>query len=52
MSQHKNLVQLENIISTSHNLYIFMEYCNGGDLDKILKKEKRLEEKVAVIYFK
>ena len=39
------LVKLEDLMRTSNNLYIVMEYCNGGDLSKCLKKYLKINKK-------
>ena len=50
--QHENIVKLLNVITTAKFFYLVMEYCNGGDLNKHLKKHKRFEEHVVqnIIY--
>lgn len=37
---------------TTNNLYMFLEYCDSGDLSQLLKKEGRLPEATAVKYFR
>ena len=37
---------------TANNLYMFLEYCDSGDLSQLLKKEGRLSEEKSVKYFK
>ena len=32
-----NVVRLSSYYSTPDNFYIFMRYCNGGDLNKLLR---------------
>lgn len=45
-----HVVQLVDVCRTVNHLYIFMEYCEGGDLDsKIKNGEKFSEEKAYVI---
>ena len=41
------IVKLYNVIKTARHFYLIMEFCNGGDLGKPLKKIKRFEEHVA-----
>lgn len=31
-----------DVIRTTNNIYIFLEYCSGGDLRRYLDKKKRL----------
>jgi serine/threonine-protein kinase ULK/ATG1 len=41
-----------DIAQTSNNLYLFLEYCNGGSLDQYLSKKKgKLSEKEALLIF-
>ena len=35
---HQNIVGLVDLMQTNKNIYIVTEYCNGGDLNKCLKK--------------
>ena len=35
---HQNVVGLVDLMQTNKNIYIVTEYCNGGDLNKCLKK--------------
>ena len=39
------LVRLEDLMRTSNHIYIVMEYCNGGDLSKCLKKYIKINKK-------
>lgn len=32
------------MLKTSNNFYFVYEFCNGGTLESLLKKEKHLEE--------
>ena len=38
------IVRLFDVITTTRYFYLIMEFCNGGDLGKRLKKLKRMEE--------
>jgi len=42
--RHENLISMLKVKETKHNLYIFMEFCGGGDLAGKLKKGKLNEE--------
>eukprot|EP00163_Fabomonas_tropica_P009380 TRINITY_DN1918_c0_g1_i3.p1 TRINITY_DN1918_c0_g1~~TRINITY_DN1918_c0_g1_i3.p1 ORF type:complete len:654 (-),score=71.25 TRINITY_DN1918_c0_g1_i3:12-1973(-) len=44
---HDNIVKLYEVLKTKQNIYLVLEYCNGGDLSKLLKKHGKLREKVA-----
>ncbi|CAD8096079.1 unnamed protein product [Paramecium sonneborni] len=47
------IVQLFHAARTQKNYYIFLEYCNGGDLKDLIKsKGGSLSEQDAVTYFK
>ena len=47
-----NIVKLHSILKTKRYFYLVMEFCNGGDLNKQIKKHKRFEEHVTqnIIY--
>jgi serine/threonine protein kinase len=40
----KHVVQLLDVMQSEKNLYIFMEYCGGGDLKEKIEERDRLEE--------
>ena len=40
--RHPNVIQLYEIIETEKELYMIMEYCNGGELFDYIVKRKRL----------
>lgn len=45
MIKNKNVVQLLDVRRSSNNIYLIMEYCNGGSLESYLNKNgKRLSE--------
>ena len=35
---HENIIRLEDLKVTLNHYYIIMEYCNGGELSKVLEK--------------
>ena len=43
--RHPNVIQLYEIIETEKELYMIMEYCNGGELFDYIVKHTRLSEK-------
>lgn len=43
----EHLVQLVDLYRTANNLYIFMEYCEGGDLDTKIEKNQEFSEEEA-----
>ena len=47
-------MNLESVIQTNNNLYLFMELCLDGDLKTFMdsKPNKRLTEEEAVIFLK
>jgi len=47
-----NIVHLLDVKRTPNNLYIFTDYCNGGDLEKMLKKTGPLGEEKALSVLK
>ena len=40
------------MLGTQNNYYFVYEFCNGGTLDKLLKKEGKLQEAKAMGIFK
>ena len=44
----ENIVHLLDVKRTPNNLYIFTDYCNGGDLEKYIKKNGPLSEDEAL----
>lgn len=44
----ENIVQLLDVKRTPNNLYLFTEFCNGGDLDTALKKNGPMSEEDAL----
>ncbi|EAS01038.1 Serine/Threonine kinase domain protein (macronuclear) [Tetrahymena thermophila SB210] len=51
MLHHKNTVQLYDVIKTDNNLYMVVEFCNQGNLDKYIKQKNLSEEKCINIMF-
>lgn len=50
---HPNIVKMLDVAQTSNNIYIYLEFCNGGSLKDYLKKKGGfLSEKEAIIFFK
>ncbi|CAD8190461.1 unnamed protein product [Paramecium pentaurelia] len=49
--QGNNVVKLIDVLETSNNYYIVQEYCDGGDLQHLLKKKKYLPQKEAMQFF-
>ena len=43
--RHPNVIQLYEIIETEKELYMIMEYCNGGELFDYIVRHTRLSEK-------
>lgn len=46
--KHENVLALESFEETERTLSIVTEYCNGGDLEQLLKKKTRLPEYLAL----
>ena len=40
LKENENIIHLQDLIRTNNNLYIIMEYCNGGSLKEILNNYK------------
>ena len=47
---HPNVIFLKELIESSRNFYLVLQYCNGGDLENLLKKRGRLEENEATYF--
>ena len=45
LHHHPNIIRLESVKTTKENYYLVMEYANGGNLDKCLKKYKEINKK-------
>ncbi|KRX07671.1 Protein kinase-like domain [Pseudocohnilembus persalinus] len=44
-----HIVKMYDVFGTQNNIYLMLEYCNGGDLRHLLKKNNgRLQEDVAI----
>jgi len=43
--RHPNVIQLYEIIETEKELYMIMEFCNGGELFDYIVRHTRLSEK-------
>ena len=47
-----HIVRMFDIAQTSNNLYLFLEYCNGGSLDQYIKKKAgKFSEREAILIF-
>jgi serine/threonine protein kinase len=42
---HPNVIKCFDVLTSVNNCYIITEYCERGDLEKLLKKNKRFEER-------
>ena len=49
--RHPNIVQLYEIIETSRQLFLIMEFVSGGELFNYIVKKKRLENREACRFF-
>lgn len=50
LTHHPFIVSLYAAFQTSDRLFMVMEYCPGGDLGKVITREKRIPEERAKIY--
>lgn len=41
---NENVIKLIDSFETDKNVYIIMEFCNGGDMEEYLNKKKMLAE--------
>ena len=46
--RHPNIVGLKDVIRSTNNIYIVLEYCNSGTLRDYLKKKGKLTESEAI----
>jgi len=46
MIRGKHVVQLLDVMQSEKNLYIFMEYCDGGDLKEKIVERDRIDEPI------
>jgi len=49
---HPNIMHLYDEMETGANYYLVIDYCGGGDLEELLKREKTFLEIDAVYYLK
>ena len=45
--KHPSIVQLYEIVETDEEIYLIMEYCNGGELFDYIVSKQRLREREA-----
>ncbi|CAF1040572.1 unnamed protein product [Rotaria sp. Silwood1] len=50
--KHENLVALLDCKESQNNVYLVMEYCNGGDLADYLQTRQTLSEETIAIFFR
>jgi len=50
--KHENLVALLDCKESQNNVYLVMEYCNGGDLADYLQTRQTLSEDTIAIFFR
>lgn len=48
--QHPFIVSINCAFQTPEKLYMILEYCPGGDLGSVLKREKKMSEERAKLY--
>ena len=41
---HQHIIRYYDMLKTTNNFYFIYEYCNGGTLENLLSKEKKLSE--------
>lgn len=42
--KHDSIVELVDFKKSQNNFYLFLEYCEGGNLAEYIKKKRRLPE--------
>lgn len=48
---HPHIAKLFHYFEDKQNVYLIIEYCENGNLFHYLKKQTKLEEKEAFVYF-
>jgi len=48
---HPGIVRIHDVIDTSTNVYIFLEFVNGGELFQRISNKGNLDEKTAKLFF-
>lgn len=48
---HKNIVTLHDCMQTDNNMYLVMEFCNGGDFAAYLKRKGKLQTSIIKLFF-
>jgi serine/threonine-protein kinase ULK/ATG1 len=48
----RNIIQVFDIYTTKNNIYIITEFCEGGDLSKLISANHGLPEKEALCYLR
>ena len=49
--RHKNVIRLFEVIDTPRQIFLMMEYLNGGELFDYIVKKSRLKEPEACMFF-
>lgn len=44
MLRHPNIIQLYEIVKTHQQIFLFMEYAEGGELFELIVKKQKLDE--------
>jgi serine/threonine protein kinase len=44
-AKHDNLVALYDVRKSANNIYLFLELCNKGSLEDLIKAKTKLSEK-------
>lgn len=50
--RHNNIVTLYECLETDNNVYLIMEFCNGGDLAAYIKKKGRIQQDMIKGFFR
>ena len=50
--ENEHIVKLYEFIETKNSFYLVMEYCNGGNLEELIKKKLHLSELESINYLK
>ena len=52
IEKHEHIIKYIDMLKTPNNFYFVYEYCNGGTLEGVLRKDRVIPEKQALLVFK
>jgi serine/threonine protein kinase len=52
IEKNEHIIKYIDMLKTPNNFYFVYEFCNGGTLESVLRKDKFINEKDALVVFK